>query len=57
MADPAKVGGNLARKIRSTKPVVTPDLPTSLGLILIRLFPTAMGNFLAMMAGRAKASH
>lgn len=54
MADPATVGRNLARKVRSAKPVVTPDLGTSLGLALMRVFPTATGSFLAMMARRAK---
>jgi NAD(P)-dependent dehydrogenase (short-subunit alcohol dehydrogenase family) len=54
MADPAKVGRGLARKIRWTKAVVTPDAATTLGLLANRLFPTAMGEFLAKMTERAR---
>lgn len=54
MADPAAVGRKLARRIQSIPSVVTPDLATSLGLLLSRCFPTAMGSLLARMTERGR---
>jgi NAD(P)-dependent dehydrogenase (short-subunit alcohol dehydrogenase family) len=47
MSDPQEVGRKLARKIGSSKAVVTPGLAESLGVFMARLFPGAMGKFFA----------
>jgi hypothetical protein len=54
MADPVEVGRKLARKVGKTKPVLTPDPGTALGIAGNRHFPVQMGRFLARMAERAK---
>lgn len=54
MADPGAVGRGLARKVGSTKPYITGDLTTAVGLFANRLFPVAMGKFLSGMAARAR---
>ncbi len=56
MADPAIVGRKLASKIESTKPVITPDLQTALGLVVSRLTPTRMGIMLARLTERARST-
>lgn len=56
MADPADVGRRLARKVGSTRAVVTPGLAESVGVLLSRLAPTAMGRFLSARAAWARAS-
>lgn len=48
MADPAKVGQGLARRILSTKPDVTPDLQGSFFLRLSRLYPDGIGRLLPL---------
>ena len=40
LADPAEVGRKLAKQIESTKPVITADLQTRLGLSLSKRFPS-----------------
>jgi NAD(P)-dependent dehydrogenase (short-subunit alcohol dehydrogenase family) len=55
MADPSKVGRGLARKIGSTKPFITPDFGSTLGIFGNQHFPLAMGRFLTRMAKRARA--
>lgn len=52
MADPIKVGQKLARKIGSTRAVVTPGFAEAAGVFLTRLLPGTMGRFLS---GRAAA--
>jgi len=52
MADPEEVGRKLARRIQSTKAVVTPSPAESLGVLMARVFPGAMGKF---FAGRTAA--
>jgi len=54
MADPMVVGRGLANKIGSTKPYVTPDFTTALGLFGNRHFPVGMGKFLSSMAKKAQ---
>lgn len=54
MADPAVVGRKLARKIGSTKAVITPGLAESIGVFMTRLIPTAMGRFLSARAAVAQ---
>jgi NAD(P)-dependent dehydrogenase (short-subunit alcohol dehydrogenase family) len=54
MEDPAKVGRKLARKIQSTKSIITPDFKTAIALLVSRHFPEAMGRLMAKMAQRAK---
>ncbi len=54
MADPAKVGRKLAKKMGQTRPVLTPDLGTALGIAGNQHFPVQMGRFLARMAERAE---
>ena len=55
MADPAKVGRGLARKIGSTRPFITPDFISALGTFGNQHFPLAMGRFLTRMAKRARS--
>lgn len=54
MDDPARVGRKLAKKIRSTASIITPDIKTAAGLLISRHFPEAMGRFMAKLARRAK---
>jgi NAD(P)-dependent dehydrogenase (short-subunit alcohol dehydrogenase family) len=54
MADPMKVGRGLARKVGSTKPIITPDLMSTLGIFANRHLPFVMGRFLSGMAKRAR---
>jgi NAD(P)-dependent dehydrogenase (short-subunit alcohol dehydrogenase family) len=55
MADPEEVGRNLAAKIGSRKPIVTPGFAVSLGVKMTYLFPRIMGNFLSDKAAEARA--
>jgi NAD(P)-dependent dehydrogenase (short-subunit alcohol dehydrogenase family) len=55
MADPADVGRKLAKKIGSTKPVVTPGVAESLGVFASKLAPEMMGKFLSARAAAARA--
>jgi NADP-dependent 3-hydroxy acid dehydrogenase YdfG len=48
------IGRNLAREIHSTSPIVTPNMATSVGLLLSRIFPTTIGSFLARSTERAR---
>jgi len=50
MADPAEVGRRLARKILSTRPVITPDFKTAAYLFFARRFPDAIGRLFSRMA-------
>jgi NAD(P)-dependent dehydrogenase (short-subunit alcohol dehydrogenase family) len=54
MADPAVVGRKLARKIGSTKALVTPGVAEVIGVFMTRLMPTAMGRFLRARAAAAR---
>jgi NAD(P)-dependent dehydrogenase (short-subunit alcohol dehydrogenase family) len=54
MTNPKIVGQKLARKIGGSKPTITPDLSTALGLLANRHFPDFMGNLLTKMTERAK---
>lgn len=56
MADPAKVGRELAAKIMLKKPVATPNLQTKIYLLLSRIFPSKIGRFMAKLTARAKNS-
>ncbi|HEY76291.1 MAG TPA: SDR family NAD(P)-dependent oxidoreductase [Thermoflexia bacterium] len=56
MADPAEVGRRLARKILSTKPVVTPDFKTAAYLFFARRFPDAVGRLFGRMAVKRSES-
>jgi hypothetical protein len=44
MVDPAAVGRKLAKQIRYTGPLVTPDFGTAIGIRVIRLFPEVIGK-------------
>ncbi len=48
-AFPGSVGEKLARQILSTKPVITPDLSTSLRLFLITRFPFLFGQLFSRL--------
>ncbi len=50
MADPADVGRRLAKKILSTKSVITPDFQTAAYLFFARRFPDAVGRLFGKMA-------
>jgi NAD(P)-dependent dehydrogenase (short-subunit alcohol dehydrogenase family) len=54
MADPVKVGCELARKILVVKPVVTPNLQTKAYLFLSRRFPSAIGKFMGKMTEKER---
>lgn len=54
MADPAKVGQQLARKILITKPVVTPNTQTKIYLFFSRRFPSSIGKFMAKMTEKER---
>ena len=54
MADPVKVGKQLADKILVTKPVVTPNLQTKVYLFLSRRFPSAIGKFMGKMTEKER---
>ena len=54
MADPADVGRKLAKKILSTKPVITPDFKTAAYLFFARRYPDAVGRLFGKMAERAR---
>ena len=56
MADPELVGRPLARQIRSTRPVITSGLQSSIGLGMMRLFPTGMSRLMGRVALRARAN-
>ncbi len=60
MADPAQVGHRLAKKILSTKPVITPDWRTAAYLFLARRYPARLGGLFSQLARsgerRAKAA-
>jgi NAD(P)-dependent dehydrogenase (short-subunit alcohol dehydrogenase family) len=54
MADPTDVGQKLAKKIGSTKPIITPGTIESLGVFFSKLFPEMMGKFLSARAAAAR---
>ena len=54
MADPNDVGRKLAKKIGSTKSIVTPDIAASFGVFIARHFPEAMGRFLGARTEAAR---
>lgn len=54
MEDPAHVGQKLARKVQSTKSIITSDFKTAVAFFVTRHFPEAMGRLMAKMAQRAK---
>jgi NAD(P)-dependent dehydrogenase (short-subunit alcohol dehydrogenase family) len=54
MADPAQVGRALAKKILSTRPVVTPDLKTAAYLFLARRYPERLGRLFAKLASNGR---
>ena len=54
MADPADVGRKLAKKILSTKPVITPDFQTAVYLFFARRYPNAIGKLFSKMAEKGK---
>lgn len=54
MADPFEVGRKLAKKIGSTKSVITPGASESLGMFFSKLFPEMMGKFLSDKATAAR---
>ncbi len=54
MADPEQVGRALARKILSTRPVVTPDFRTAAYLFFARRHPEAVGRIFGRLAGKVR---
>ena len=54
MADPAKIGQQLASKILVTKPVVTPNLQTKVYLFLSRRFPSSIGKLMGKMTEKER---
>jgi len=54
MADPSDVGRALAKKILSTKWVITPNLQTRIYLFFARRFPHAIGKLMGKMTEREK---
>jgi NAD(P)-dependent dehydrogenase (short-subunit alcohol dehydrogenase family) len=56
MADPYDVGRKLAKKIGSTKAIITPGIAESVGVFASKLFPEMMGKFLSARAATARGS-
>jgi NAD(P)-dependent dehydrogenase (short-subunit alcohol dehydrogenase family) len=54
MADPKYVGRKLAGKILSTRPVITPNVQTSIYLLLARRFPVMMGKLFCKLTENAQ---
>lgn len=54
MADPNVVGRRLARKIGSTKAIITPGVAESIGVFASKLLPEMMGKFLSARAAAAR---
>ena len=54
MANPEEVGSKLAKKILSTKKIVTPDLKTSISVFFTRKFPFVIGNLLSKLTEKQK---
>ena len=54
MDDPARLGRNLAKRIRSTKPVIAADFRTALYLFLAYRHPTFLGRLFAALTAKAK---
>lgn len=54
MADPATVGRKLAKRIGSTRAVITPGLAEAIVVSMTRLIPGAMGRFMSARAGAAR---
>lgn len=54
MANPADIGRKLAKKILSTKPVITSDFQTAIYLFLTRRYPNAIGKLFSKMAERGQ---
>jgi NAD(P)-dependent dehydrogenase (short-subunit alcohol dehydrogenase family) len=54
MADPVRVGRNLARQVGKTSPVLSPDFSNAFQLWITYHFRVQMGRLLAMMTERAK---
>lgn len=52
MEDPAKIGRQLAGKILSTKPVVTPNFKTAVYLCFARWFPHFIGRLMSKMTAK-----
>lgn len=52
--DPEEVGRNLADKIHSTRPVITPDMTTRIGLSLTRRFPFLWRKMTAGVVGNTE---
>jgi hypothetical protein len=56
MDDPAEVGRKLAKKILSTRPVIAPDLRTSIYLFFTYRYSQALGKLFANLTKRATSS-
>lgn len=53
MADPKEVGRKLAKKITSTKKIITPDFQTAFFTFLTYRYPYKIGNLLSKMTEKA----
>jgi NAD(P)-dependent dehydrogenase (short-subunit alcohol dehydrogenase family) len=56
MSDPARVGRDLAEKIGSREPIITPDWKTGFGLFINRHFPRLVGNLMVRQTRRVQSS-
>lgn len=56
MEDAENVGRKLARRIASTRPVITPGPAEAIGVIVARLFPHALGRFMSRRAAEARSA-
>lgn len=54
MANPEEVGSKLAKKIMSTKNIVTPDFKTSMSIFFTLKFPFVIGNLLSKLTEKQK---
>lgn len=57
MEDPSRVGYQLARKILSTKPVITPNFKTAVYLFSARRFPHFIGRLMGKMTEKQQSKN
>lgn len=57
MEDPEKVGRQIARKIQSSKKVITPNILTTFYLFFARQFPNAIGRLMGKLTENKQKEH
>ena len=57
MDDPARVGRNLAKQIRSTKPIIASDFRTAMYLFFAYRYPEALGRLFAKLTENSRGKN